>query len=112
MPSILILSLVGSYAINQNMFDVYFAIIMGVIGYLFQKYGFPLSPILLALILGPMSESNMRRFMQIVDGKFFLIFTRPICCVFLALAVISMVTSVIRQNKINKKLAQEESENA
>ena len=112
LPSILILSLVGSYAINQNMFDVYFAIIMGVIGYLFQKYGFPLSPILLALILGPMCESNMRRFMQIVDGKFFLIFTRPICCVFLALAVISMVTSVIRQNKINQKFAQEESENA
>lgn len=108
LPAILVLSLVGSYAINQNMFDVFFAIIMGVIGYLFQKYGFPLSPILLALILGPMSESNMRRFMQIDDGKFYLIFTKPICCVFLGLAVVSMVISVIQQNKINRKLAAEE----
>lgn len=109
LPAILVLSLVGSYAINQNMFDVFFAIIMGVIGYLFQKYGFPLSPILLALILGPMSESNMRRFMQIDDGKFYLIFTKPICCLFLLLAVVSMVISVIQQNKINKKLSAEDS---
>lgn len=108
LPIILILSLVGAYAINQNMFDVFFAIIMGVVGYLLQKYDFPLSPILLALILGPMCESNLRRFMQIDDGQFFRIFTKPICCLFLALAVISMVTSVINQRHINKKLAASE----
>ncbi|QTQ14439.1 tripartite tricarboxylate transporter permease [Treponema parvum] len=111
LPVILMLSLVGAYAINQNMFDVFFAIIMGVIGYLLQKYEFPLSPILLALILGPMSESNLRRFMQISDGQFFKIFTKPICCVFLALAVISMITSVINQRRINKKLSVEEDKN-
>lgn len=107
LPIILILSLVGAYAINQNMFDVFFAIIMGVIGYLLQKYDFPLSPILLALILGPMSESNLRRFMQIDDGQFFRIFTKPICCVFLALALVSMVTAVITQRRINKKVDSE-----
>ena len=105
LPAILVLSLVGAYAINQNMFDVYFAIAMGVIGYLLQKYGFPLSPILLALILGPMSESNLRRFMQIDDGHFFAIFSKPICVVFLLLAIASLVTSVINQMRINKRLA-------
>lgn len=102
-PAILVLSLVGSYAINQNMFDVYFALVMGVVGYIFQKYEFPLSPILLALILGPMSESNLRRFMQIDDGKFQMLFTKPICVIFLLLAVGSMVTSVLNQRKINKR---------
>ena len=103
-PSILVLSLVGSFAINKNMFDVYFAIIMGGVGYLLQKYQFPLSPILLALILGPMSESNLRRFMQIDDGQFWRIFTKPICVIFLVLAIGSMVTSVINQKKINRRL--------
>lgn len=111
-PCILVLSLVGAYAINQNMFDVYFAIVMGVIGYLFQKYGFTLSPILLALILGPMSESNIRRYMQIVDGQFFKIFTRPICDLFFALAIVSLIAAVLNQRKIAKREAeQEKSEN-
>ncbi|MCL1818752.1 MAG: tripartite tricarboxylate transporter permease [Spirochaetaceae bacterium] len=107
-PAILVLSLVGSYAINKNIFDVYFAIAMGVVGYLFQKYEFPLSPILLALILGPMSESNLRRFMQIDDGQFWRIFTKPICVIFLVLAVASMIASVRNQAKIARRIAESE----
>ncbi|MBR0031883.1 MAG: tripartite tricarboxylate transporter permease [Treponema sp.] len=102
-PCILILSLVGAYSINQSMFDVYFAIVMGIIGYLLQKYEFPLSPILLALILGPLCESNIRRYMQIVDGKFMTIFTRPICLVFFALALISLVTAFLNRRKIERR---------
>jgi putative tricarboxylic transport membrane protein len=105
-PAIMVLSLVGSYAINRNMFDVYFALAMGVVGYLLQKYEFPLSPILLALILGPMSESNLRRFMLIDDGRFWMLFTKPICVIFLALAVASMIISVRNQRKINKRVAE------
>lgn len=100
-PAIMALSLVGAYAINQNMFDVFLAIIMGAVGYLLQKYQFPLSPILLALILGPMSETNLRRFMQIDDGRFWRIFTKPICVIFIALAAGSLVTSVINARKIS-----------
>jgi putative tricarboxylic transport membrane protein len=105
-PAIMVLSLVGAYAINQNMFDVFFALAMGAAGYLMQKYEFPLSPILLALILGPMSESNLRRFMQIDDGQFWRIFTKPICVIFLLLAVGSMIASVRNQRKINKRVAE------
>jgi putative tricarboxylic transport membrane protein len=103
-PAIMVLSLVGAFAINRNMFDVFFAIAMGGVGYLLQKYGFPLGPILLAFILGPMSESNLRRFMQIDDGQFWRIFTKPICVILISLALISLVSSVINQRKINKRL--------
>lgn len=110
-PCILVLSLVGSYAINQSMFDVYFAIVMGVVGYLLQKYGFTLSPILLSLILGPMSESNIRRYMQIVDGNFLKIFTRPICILFFVLAILSLVTAVLNQRKIERNELESNNEN-
>ena len=111
-PCILILSLVGAYSINQSMFDVYFAIVMGVIGYLLQKYGFSLSPILLALILGPLCESNIRRYMQIVDGRFSLIFTRPICLIFFGLALVSLVTAVLNHRKIERREAEQKAKAA
>ncbi|MBR4599700.1 MAG: tripartite tricarboxylate transporter permease, partial [Treponema sp.] len=111
-PCILILSLVGAYSINQSMFDVYFAIVMGVIGYLLQKYGFSLSPILLALILGPLCESNIRRYMQIVDGRFSLIFTRPICLIFFGLALISLITAVLNHRKIERREAEQRAKEA
>jgi putative tricarboxylic transport membrane protein len=105
-PAIMVLSLVGAYAINRNMFDVYFALAMGAAGYLLQKYEFPLSPILLALILGPLSESNLRRFMLIDNGQFWRIFTKPICVIFLVLALVSMIVAVRNQRKINKRIAE------
>ena len=105
LPIILIVSLVGAYSINQNVFDIGVAIAFGLIGYLLQKYDFPLSPILLALILGPLSESNFRRFMQIEDGNFASIFSRPICVVFMVLSLGSLIFSVINQRKINKRSA-------
>jgi len=112
LPAILVLSLVGSFAINRNMFDVFFAIGMGGVGYLLTKYGFPLSPILLALILGPMSEANLRRFMMIHDGQFTLIFTRPISVAFFVLAVGTLVSSIINQRRINRRVEAEEARQA
>lgn len=106
-PCILLLSLVGAYAINQSMFDVFLCLVFGVLGYLFQRYGFPLSPILLALILGPMCEQNLRRYVQINDG-FFSIFTRPICLIFFALALISLYSALRNQKKIKEREAEAE----
>lgn len=104
LPAILVLSLVGSYAINQNIMDVYFTIVMGVVGYLLQRYGFPLSPILLALILGPMAEQNIRRYALIApNNNIAAIFTRPVSMVFLCLAVFSIVISIISQKRSQKK---------
>ena len=67
-----------------------------------NKYEFPLSPILLTLILGPMCEQNYVRFMNLNHGDFTQIFHSPIAMAFLALAVLSILYSVWNQNKINK----------
>lgn len=103
MPCILIVSLVGAYSINQNLFDVGIAVAFGIAGYLMTKYDFPLSPILLALILGPLSEQNFVRYMNIVDGNIGMIFTRPISVAFMVAAGAFLVYSVISQRKVNKK---------
>ena len=74
-PIILVISLLGAFSINKNAFDVGVCVAFGIIGWLMNKYEFPLSPILLALILGPMCEKNFVRYMNIQRGNFFAITT-------------------------------------
>ena len=103
LPVIFILSLVGSYSMRNSLFDVGLAIFFGVLGYFMQRYEFPASPILLSLILGPLAESSLRRALIISQGDFSIIFTRPISLTLLSLAVISLITSAMRQIKMEKK---------
>ncbi len=69
MPVIIVLCIVGSYAINSNFFDVGVMIAFGIIGYYMQKSDIPLSPAVLGVILGPMAESNFRRALMLNEGK-------------------------------------------
>ena len=107
-PIILIISLLGAFAINKNAFDVGVCVVFGVIGWLMTKYEFPLSPILLALILGPMCEQNFVRFMDLNEGNFGAIIHYPIAIGFFVVAVGVIIFSLINQRKINKR----EKENA
>ena len=78
----------------------------GIIGWLMNKFEFPLSPILLALILGPMCEQNFVRFMDLNGGSFMAITHRPIAIGFLLVAVGTVVFSIWNQQKINKREAE------
>lgn len=107
-PIILIVSLLGAFSINKNVFDVGVCVAFGVVGWLMNKYEFPLSPILLALILGPMCEKNFVRFMNIQRGNFAAIFKSPIAVVFMTVAVAVILFSIYNQSKINKRTAEAE----
>jgi putative tricarboxylic transport membrane protein len=104
-PVIFVLSLCGSYAMRQNVFDVYLTIAFGLVGYVMQRYQYPLSPILLALILGPMAEANLRRSMVVSGGDWHILFSRPIAVGLMILGVAFMVASVFNHKRIEKRLA-------
>lgn len=104
-PIILIISLLGAFSINKSVFDVGVCVAFGIVGWLMNKYEFPLSPILLALILGPMCEKNFVRFMNIHQGNFFAITQSPIAMAFLLVAVAVIIYSIFNQMKINKREA-------
>jgi len=103
MPIVMILAVVGSFAINNSIFDIGVMMILGVIGYLMQKIDIPMGPIVLALILGPMAESNFRRALIMSRGSFTIFLTRPISLVLIILSVISLVGAFLRQNKGENK---------
>jgi putative tricarboxylic transport membrane protein len=95
-PVIVTLSMVGAYSMNNSIFDVWVCIAFGGIGYIMQKVEMPSSPIILAVILGPMAESNLRRAVLMYEGGYSFLWTRPITIVFLALALLSLYSSYKR----------------
>lgn len=107
MPVILVLCSVGSYALGNNMFDVYVMLISGIIGYLMIKFNFSAPPVILALILGPMMEENLRRGLSLTGGDFMSFFYRPISGTLLFLAIITLILPFIirafQRNKMSKQ---------
>lgn len=91
-PFIFLLSVIGSYAINKNMFDVYVMLFFGLIGYIGRKIGFSPGPVVLGLILGSICEQGLVQsiLMGRASGSILQIFfTRPISIVLIVLTVVS-----------------------
>ena len=102
-PIVLVLTVVGAYAVGGTMVDVWVMWGAGLIGFLLQRYGYPLSPICLALILGPVLEAELERTLVMFDGNMFQIITRPIALLLFALALLMffgpLITQYIREKR-------------
>jgi putative tricarboxylic transport membrane protein len=90
-PAILLFCLIGSYSINNSMFDIGVLIVSGIVGFILRKFGFPVAPVILGLILGPMFESNLRRSLMLSRGDWSTFVTRPISLGFILVAVFVLV---------------------
>jgi len=93
--TVLAVALGGSYALNQSTGDVWTALTAGVLGFLLRQQGFPMGPLVLALILGPMAESNLRRALALSEGSLATFVTRPISLLFLVLAALTLLWPLI-----------------
>ena len=102
--TIVVLSTVGAFSINQNMWDVLMMYIAGVIGYIMVKNDFPLSPVALALLLGKVLEQGLMQTMTLYSGKVMQIFTRPLFVIFLLLTLTSFLYPFFK-NAVDKKKA-------
>jgi len=81
-PILIILCVTGAYAVNNTIFDVKVTIVFGAIAYVLGKQNFPVTPMLLAIILGPIIEVSMRRALLLSEGSYSIFFTRPISLYF------------------------------
>lgn len=103
-PVIIVLCTVGSFAINNNYYDVVIMVIAGIVGYFMTKGGYPLSPIVLALILGPMAEGNFRRSLVMSQGSYAIFFQRPFSAAFIIIGVISLIWPFLRRYLENRNI--------
>lgn len=99
MSVILVLSIVGAIGMNNRVFDAWTVLVFGFIGFGMSKLDFPMSPIILGFILGPLAEINLRRGLMMTQGSIIPFITSPISAIFLALAVFSILLTLKRSNK-------------
>jgi len=79
--------IVGSYALRNNLFDVEIMLLFGILGFAMERCQIPVVPLILALILGPMIEDNLRVGLVKTDGSFIPFLIRPICSAFFVLFI-------------------------
>ncbi len=94
-PLILMFCIVGVFASNAAVFDVFVMVFFGVLGYLMRKFGYEPAPLVLAFVLGPMLENNLRKALILSQGEFATFVERPISAVCLALAAAALIVPMI-----------------
>jgi len=93
-PLIILLCVIGSYSINNNIFDIFVMIIFGVVGYLLKKFDYEPAPLILAFVLGPMFEVNLRRSLLMSQGSFTIFVERPIALAALIVCFIMVILPI------------------
>lgn len=97
-PSVLLLCLAGTYSVRSSMFDVGLVLVFGVLGFLMRRLDFPIVPLVLGLVLGPIAEENFLRALQLGNNEAAYFIGSPISKIlwacFLALIVYSVVKGV------------------
>ncbi|MBP5211580.1 MAG: tripartite tricarboxylate transporter permease, partial [Pyramidobacter sp.] len=104
--TILVLTVVGSFAINNSIVDVYIMLAFGLLGYLLKVLDFDSTPIVLGMILGPIAEKGLLQTIILKKGivpGVMSMFSRPICLALMALTVLSLLTPAIQNWKAKKK---------
>jgi putative tricarboxylic transport membrane protein len=91
--AIVVLCVIGSFAINNSIFDVGVMFAFGILGYFMDKLSIPVAPLVVGLILGGMLDVSLHQSLLIGQGSWMVFVKNPICAVFLLLALISLVQS-------------------
>ncbi len=102
-PCVTVLCVIGSYAIHRNMSDVVVMLIFGLLGYLMRKFDLNTAAVVLALILGPISEKGLRGALRVSDGNIACLFQSPVSWILIILSVIGIFSPML-MSKWEKKV--------
>lgn len=95
-PAIIMFCVMGVFALNNRIFDIWLMILFGVIGYILDQFGVDMTPIILGFILGPMIEKYYRTGMIASNGNFLAVFSTPISAVFMLAALAFFLMPLVR----------------
>ena len=102
-PMILLTSLVGAYSISNGMYSVWVVLIFGVIGYFMKRLDLPMAPLVLGVVLGPLFEKALVQTSAIGDGNVFIVFTRPLALVIMAIAILQLAAPSIMARLLRRR---------
>jgi putative tricarboxylic transport membrane protein len=102
---ILIFATVGVYGMRQSSFDLFIMYGFGLLGTLMRRYDFPVAPVIVGMILGPLAEAQMRNALSIGEGRWSVFWDRPIAFTLLAVVVVSLVLPPVWKIIQKKRIA-------
>lgn len=97
-PAVLFLICIGVYSVNNSSVDVLLTLGFGILGFYFNRHGYPSAPLLLGFVLGPLIEENFRRALVLSDSQLITFVERPVSLVFLLLTLTILAFSFIRKS--------------
>lgn len=103
---IIVFATLGVYATKSSLADVILLYAVGLLGFLLRRYGFPIAPVLIAVILGPLAETQLRRAMAISQGDIGLLFNSPIALTLYGLLIIALIVPLITRTRRTRTEAQ------
>ncbi|MBW1995168.1 MAG: tripartite tricarboxylate transporter permease, partial [Deltaproteobacteria bacterium] len=104
MPIVAFFSVMGSYALGLRIFNVQMMFLFGILAYLMEEMGYPIAPLVIGIILGPMADANLRRALIVSQGSIIPFFTRPVALVLLVLIFFSVVSQLEVYRKFRQSL--------
>jgi len=93
-PAILVFSILGVYAVNGSVVDVWIMLIMGVLGWVLRKLSFETAPVVLGVVLAPMIELSLRQSLAMSDGHYAIFLQRPIAAVLLGVGLLLVLLNL------------------
>src|SRR5262249_55714240 len=92
---IVVFATLGVYGLRQSWFDLLLLYLIGLIGFVMRRYDFPVAPVIVGMILGPLAENQLRRALSISQGDPSVFFTHPIAATLLAIAALVIITPIV-----------------
>ena len=93
---VLLFCVVGAYSLKQSVFDIWLMLVFGIVGYLLRKLDFPLAPLILGLILGPILERNLRTSLEMSAGSYMIFLERPLCLALLIVTLLVLASAALK----------------
>ncbi len=104
-PIVLLMCVIGTYALQASVFDLWVMLGFGLIGIVFRAAEYPLSPIVIGMILGPLLENNLRRSLLISREGYWIFLDRPVAATLIAFNVLLIVGAIWFAHKQRGKAA-------
>jgi len=92
MPIIGVLCIIGSYSLGLNIYNLYLMLPVGIICYFLTTMGYPIAPLVIGAILGPMADENVRRALMVSQGSFMPVFQRPVSLILFLIIVLTIIS--------------------
>ena len=105
LPIVALLAVLGSYALGLNITNLYLMVVVGVVAYVLTEMDYPIAPLVIGVILGPMADENLRRALMVGQGDLSAFLTRPVSVILIAAILLTIAAQIPAYRRWRKRLA-------